>query len=155
MYPAVGAGQAVVCSLGRANDATGDVASFLQALGRLWLAGAAVDWPGLHASARRRRVPLPTYPFERKRHWIEPPPATGSALLHQQNGEILVPVAEEDAAAPVSHPAPAPGEGALITKLKVLFHELSGTDLTRASTQASTAIQPTAMAVRSTYEPAC
>ncbi len=136
-HPAVGAGQAVVCSLGRANDATGDVASSLQALGRLWLAGAAVDWPGLHAPARRRRVPLPTYPFERKRHWIEPPPATASALLHQQNGATPAPVAEEDAAAPVSHPAPAPGEGALITKLKALFHELSGTDLTRASTQAT------------------
>jgi acyl transferase domain-containing protein len=42
--------------------------------GRLWLAGARVDWAGLHAPGRRR-VPLPTYPFERRRYWPEPQPA--------------------------------------------------------------------------------
>jgi len=31
-----------------------------------------VDWQALHQGERRRRVPLPTYPFERRRHWIEP-----------------------------------------------------------------------------------
>src|SRR5436305_1930568 len=44
------------------------------ALGRLWLAGARVDWEGVHAHERRRRVPLPTYPFERQRFWLEPAP---------------------------------------------------------------------------------
>ena len=43
----------------------------LETLGELWLAGARVDWSGLYRHERRRRVPLPTYPFERKRHWIE------------------------------------------------------------------------------------
>ncbi|NMO18680.1 acyltransferase domain-containing protein [Pyxidicoccus fallax] len=47
--------------------------AFLQgALGRLWLAGVAVDWEGVHARAARRRVPLPTYPFERERFWVPP-----------------------------------------------------------------------------------
>lgn len=41
-------------------------------LGQLWLAGAAVDWKGFHAGERRRRIPLPTYPFERQRYWVEP-----------------------------------------------------------------------------------
>ncbi|MCP4664610.1 MAG: amino acid adenylation domain-containing protein, partial [bacterium] len=40
-------------------------------LGKLWLAGVAVDWPALHAGERRRRVSLPTYPFERRRYWLE------------------------------------------------------------------------------------
>lgn len=52
------------------NDS--DHAALWNALGRLWLAGAAVDWRAIHAEERRRRVPLPTYPFERKRYWIEP-----------------------------------------------------------------------------------
>jgi acyl transferase domain-containing protein len=42
-------------------------------LGELWLAGKQVDWAGFSAHERRRRVPLPTYPFERQRYWIEPP----------------------------------------------------------------------------------
>ncbi|MEV6164506.1 SDR family NAD(P)-dependent oxidoreductase [Streptomyces sp. NPDC052052] len=36
-----------------------------------WLAGADVDWPTLH-DGPRRRVPLPTYPFERGRYFLEP-----------------------------------------------------------------------------------
>jgi acyl transferase domain-containing protein/acyl carrier protein len=50
-----------------------DDATVLQAtVGRLWLAGVPIDWTGYHARERRRRVPLPTYPFERQRHWIMP-----------------------------------------------------------------------------------
>lgn len=41
-------------------------------LGQLWLAGVSIDWGKLYEEERRVRVPLPTYPFERKRHWIEP-----------------------------------------------------------------------------------
>ncbi|WP_437515483.1 type I polyketide synthase [Sorangium sp. So ce1099] len=42
----------------------------LEALGRLWEAGCTVAWQGLHEGEGRRRVPLPSYPFERARHWI-------------------------------------------------------------------------------------
>lgn len=38
-------------------------------LGKLWACGKAVDFAALH-SAPRRRVPLPTYPFERRRYFI-------------------------------------------------------------------------------------
>jgi acyl transferase domain-containing protein len=48
----------------------------LESLGRLWLAGAHPDWQALHAGNRRRRVRLPTYPFERKRYWFEPSKAS-------------------------------------------------------------------------------
>ncbi|MCW5698017.1 MAG: SDR family NAD(P)-dependent oxidoreductase [Bauldia sp.] len=42
----------------------------LPALARLWMQGAAVDWRRLFAGETRRRVSLPTYPFERERHWL-------------------------------------------------------------------------------------
>lgn len=48
-----------------------DVAFLLTALGRIWLAGSSPDWALVHADEERRRLPLPTYPFERKRYWIE------------------------------------------------------------------------------------
>jgi acyl transferase domain-containing protein len=44
----------------------------LHTLGRLWTAGAEIDWKAFYAGERRRRVPLPTYPFERRRYWVEP-----------------------------------------------------------------------------------
>jgi acyl carrier protein len=46
----------------------------LDALGRLWQEGAPVDWERLYAGARPRRVPLPTYPFERRPHLVRPEP---------------------------------------------------------------------------------
>ncbi|MFY0567267.1 beta-ketoacyl synthase N-terminal-like domain-containing protein [Archangium lansingense] len=58
--------------------------AFLQgALGRLWLAGVDVDWAAVHAHGPRRRVTLPTYPFERERYWI--PPGERSAAAASAN----------------------------------------------------------------------
>jgi acyl transferase domain-containing protein len=48
-----------------------EVANLLHTLGRLWLAGAPVDWTKYYAHERRRRLSLPTYPFDRQRYWIE------------------------------------------------------------------------------------
>ncbi|MFD8378352.1 SDR family NAD(P)-dependent oxidoreductase [Streptomyces sp. NPDC059679] len=50
-------------------------------LGRLWVSGVTVDWDLLHRlrPAERRRVPLPTYPFERVRHWLDTTPAAAPA----------------------------------------------------------------------------
>lgn len=42
------------------------------ALGEQWLRGVDVDWQALYADAKPLRVPLPTYPFERQRCWVEP-----------------------------------------------------------------------------------
>ncbi len=49
-----------------------DAAFLLTTLGKLWLAGATIDWDGFHADEERHRIPLPTYPFERQRYWVEP-----------------------------------------------------------------------------------
>jgi len=56
-------------------------ADVLTALGKLWLAGVTIDWNGFYARERRRRVSLPTYPFERQRYWIEPPRTRTLAAL--------------------------------------------------------------------------
>lgn len=42
----------------------------LGAIGQLWASGVPVDWAAFHATAPRRRVSLPTYPFERRTYWI-------------------------------------------------------------------------------------
>jgi len=41
------------------------------ALGRLWLAGATIDWQAYNGDHAHRRCSLPSYPFEGKRFWID------------------------------------------------------------------------------------
>ncbi len=64
--------QVVLASLHHPKEQVSDVAFLLNTLGRLWLAGANIDWACFYKDERRHRIPLPTYPFERKRCWIEP-----------------------------------------------------------------------------------
>jgi phthiocerol/phenolphthiocerol synthesis type-I polyketide synthase E len=54
-----------------------DIASTRLALAGAYTAGVAVDWAAVSPSGRT--VTLPTYPFQRRRHWIEPAPAGGDA----------------------------------------------------------------------------
>lgn len=78
-HPQRGAGQVVLSSLRRADEQEPDEVFMLTTLGRLWLANVKVDWPKLSGGERRRRVPLPTYPFERQRYWVDPQPGSGQA----------------------------------------------------------------------------
>ena len=41
---------------------------------RLWLAGYPLDWVRTHGDRPRRRVPLPTYSFDRQFYWLPPAP---------------------------------------------------------------------------------
>jgi amino acid adenylation domain-containing protein len=67
------AGEAAVTAALPAAADLPEPALALATLGRLWLAGVEIDWAAYHRGDGRRRVPLPTYPFERQRYWIEPP----------------------------------------------------------------------------------
>jgi acyl transferase domain-containing protein/thioesterase domain-containing protein len=62
----------VLSSTRHPEESRPDAEFLLESVGRLWIAGASIDWQGLHAHRRRARVPLPTYPFERQRYWLEP-----------------------------------------------------------------------------------
>ncbi len=48
-----------------------DVELLLQSVGRLWASGVEIKWDNLHQGKSRRKVSLPTYPFERQRYWFE------------------------------------------------------------------------------------
>jgi len=49
----------------------GEWRQMLESLGRLYERGAEVDWAGFDQPYERRRVALPTYPFERQRYWLD------------------------------------------------------------------------------------
>jgi acyl transferase domain-containing protein len=65
--------QMVLSSVHSAQEHQPDLEFLLNSLGRLWLSGVPVNWPGFSMHERRHRVALPTYPFERQRYWVGMP----------------------------------------------------------------------------------
>jgi acyl transferase domain-containing protein len=66
-----GAGGRTAASMPSRTADEGERARLLEALGTAWAAGVEVDWSAGWRGAVRRRVALPTYPFQRQRYWIE------------------------------------------------------------------------------------
>ena len=66
----------VLASLRKGQD---ELAGWLRSVGALFAAGRDVDWGRLYGGGRF--VPLPTYPWQRKRHWVavSAPPADAGA----------------------------------------------------------------------------
>jgi acyl transferase domain-containing protein len=62
----------ILASLPHANERGSAAEACLKTLGRLWQCGVPIDWLAFHAKERLYRVPLPTYPFERRRYFVEP-----------------------------------------------------------------------------------
>jgi phthiocerol/phenolphthiocerol synthesis type-I polyketide synthase E len=81
----------IVSSLAHPKEKRPDDESILEAAGRLWLSGVALDWRGLHADTTPARVPLPTYPFERERYWVEASvqPAAAKSLRQEDPANWL------------------------------------------------------------------
>ncbi|HEV3036493.1 MAG TPA: condensation domain-containing protein [Candidatus Angelobacter sp.] len=70
-----------ILSLSSCSSRTGsDRAHILTSLGNLWVHGIKVDWNALHRGKVRRRIPLPTYPFERKLYWLSPVHAVSNTV---------------------------------------------------------------------------
>ncbi|WP_020659973.1 type I polyketide synthase [Amycolatopsis benzoatilytica] len=66
-------GPLAVASLPSPGDSRGDVETLYAAAGRLWTVGVPVRTGRIGTPGRR--VPLPTYPFERTHYFVEPDPA--------------------------------------------------------------------------------
>ncbi|MDP3718284.1 MAG: SDR family NAD(P)-dependent oxidoreductase [Acidobacteriota bacterium] len=111
-----------------------DHAQALETLGELYAHGVPVNWAAYYRGRQSRRLALPTYPFERRRHWftparsrageagalVEDPRATGVAAGHRQFrsddfvaghrvfGEVVVPAAALiEMALAAAHQSPA------------------------------------------------
>lgn len=58
------------------QQGTDEWAAVLAALAELYARGLSVDWAGFDDGYPRRRVSVPSYPFERQRYWIDEAPAS-------------------------------------------------------------------------------
>ncbi len=68
----VGVGVVAVPTMRHPRSERDDQVVLLEAMGRLWTVGLPVDWDAINGDTRPRRVPLPTYPFERTDAWLPP-----------------------------------------------------------------------------------
>jgi acyl transferase domain-containing protein/thioesterase domain-containing protein/acyl carrier protein len=71
MNPSVAPDQ-VLATLRHPDQDVADDAYFIGVIGRLWATGVDADWAQIWGAARRHRLPLPTYAFQRSRYFIEP-----------------------------------------------------------------------------------
>jgi phthiocerol/phenolphthiocerol synthesis type-I polyketide synthase E len=97
----------VMQSTGRPQEERADTLMIREAAGKLWLTGVPLDYAGLHAGRTPYRVPLPTYPFERKRFWVDP--AAPAAALpptrsERPGGWMFAPVWVRDETAQAAAP---------------------------------------------------
>ena len=74
VHAGVAAGQAppltVIAGLAQTGDGSSDGERIACAIAALWSSGIAIDWSGYRLEEQRRKVELPSYPFERERYWI-------------------------------------------------------------------------------------
>jgi acyl transferase domain-containing protein len=68
-----GKGRVIAATLPHPKDRATlpEAAALERALAELWVHGVGIDAPRRRAGERRHRVPLPTYPFERRRYWVD------------------------------------------------------------------------------------
>ncbi|MCX4237658.1 type I polyketide synthase [Streptomyces ortus] len=106
-HPARETGLPVITSAARGKDPAADLTALTAALGRLWAVGLTPDWQGYYADRGRRKVPLPTYPFEETRYWVEPGTGALSGTGGGSSGSAPVPKLPLDDwfTAPVWHQA--------------------------------------------------
>ncbi|WP_460714761.1 amino acid adenylation domain-containing protein [Lysobacter terrae] len=118
---------ATVPSLGDAAEHEGT--SVLAAAGQLWCHGVAMKVAQFDRRVRRRRVRLPTYPFERQRCWVEA--GTGDAAAPSVAPMPATEAAETEPvmAAAASQSGEADRYARLLAQLREVFGGTSGFDL--------------------------
>ena len=95
-----GGGRVIVKSLPPADQPDAADLTVLEAAGALWTAGVELDWAALGGGAPRRRIPLPTYPFERTEHRLPPAsPAPPSAAPQPAPAAVAAAVSAPPSAA--------------------------------------------------------
>jgi acyl transferase domain-containing protein/NAD(P)-dependent dehydrogenase (short-subunit alcohol dehydrogenase family)/acyl carrier protein len=74
-------------SLGGSNRPGDDLRTFLEAAARVWESGSSLRWERLprRSANQARKIALPTYPFERERHWIESTAGAVASHIREAN----------------------------------------------------------------------
>jgi len=147
----------VFASQAAAKEAVAQDKAFLSTLGKLWAAGIQPDWQKFHAGYSRKRILLPTYPFDRKRFWVEPAKSQSEIVVQPETSvevqalplaqfihpptatNISSAIIEDSSMATLTSAVTGSSneDAAMLEDLKALITDLSGTDLADAESDAS------------------
>jgi amino acid adenylation domain-containing protein len=139
----VGPGVSLVTSVAKMTDATHRPRKLIETLGHpkagvpasdalltslanLWIHGTEIDWGVFHGAPERKLVRLPTYPYRRRKHWIEPPrPVTSSRSADATVALTEVPEVKAGTP-PVGAGAGTPAADVVLPRLKALLESRLG-----------------------------
>ncbi|MGD1805492.1 type I polyketide synthase [Dapis sp. BLCC M126] len=62
----------------------------LETVAQLYIKGVNVDWSGFDKDYIRKKVTLPTYPFQRERYWIETSEKDSPTSISENNSSLIV-----------------------------------------------------------------
>ncbi|HET9032643.1 MAG TPA: amino acid adenylation domain-containing protein [Dokdonella sp.] len=125
-----------------ADSAQAETAGWLAAIGQLWAAGVPLDLGVLDSRSCKRRVRLPTYPFERSRHWLDAPASGSDALIAAKPQTTPTSLVQSglppEIVMATALPAGAPDRRPrVLSQLKSLIEDVSGIELDDADTAAN------------------
>jgi amino acid adenylation domain-containing protein len=138
-------GQVIVSSLADGFSGEGDAVQLMKALGALWSAGLEPNWRALYQDTERQRISLPTYPFERKRYWLEAPQIVTQPSDAPHAEPVRVDAVPTEVTITSQMKAPAEPKrvdrrARISEAVGDIFEDLSGTDL-RGADRAATFLE--------------
>lgn len=119
----------------------------LERLAAAWVDGESVDWSAIYRGESPRRVPLPTYPFQRQRYWFGDKPGkrqgqtgdSGTVSDDERSDLFRRRWARSEDASPQALPRHAPwiicGDGPLVAALDVELRRSAETAPRRADSE--------------------
>jgi glutamate-1-semialdehyde aminotransferase/acyl carrier protein len=120
--------QVAVPSLGDAAGQGNELSHLLKAVGGLWQCGVLVDWKKFYEREERKRISLPTYAFEKVRHWVEPVVLAATAGRGADTASLPAPSGVP------ANPDLSPKDQ-LIAQIRSLLEESSGLELAEAGNE--------------------
>jgi amino acid adenylation domain-containing protein len=126
-----------------ADNPAAETSSFRLATGQLWCRGVTLD-PGMFDRRHvRRRVRLPTYPFERQRFWVDAV-AASNVVQHPASASALhavppsvIPSSEETTAETATMPTAPDRHSHLVAQLKDIFEDVIGFGLSEVDEESN------------------
>ncbi len=132
----------ILASVRHPKEVRNDVEFILRTLGKLWVSGVDVDWQAFYGGRVYSHVPLPTYPFEKKKYFIAPKrsaePQIGNVIapemttelkqIQEESGFGIIPTMSETNTSRIPN---------LIAEIKASLHELSGMEPAQMDASAS------------------
>ncbi|MFC5593972.1 polyketide synthase [Lysobacter niastensis] len=124
-----------------ADEPDRERSAFFAAAGALWCSGVAPDLESFDRRSHRRRLLLPTYPFERQRYWVDAAPAMPAVAADIAPAPSPVAVDEtvlENTMPQSAIPAVSVDRRPrLVAQLKDVFEDVAGFDMADAEPEAN------------------